>query len=422
MRKKLIVLFILLSAVTLSIFISCGSTEAAGSLSGPKRIVGYYMSWAIYARDFQIHDIPAEKMTHINYAFANISKGGKIAVGDSWADKEKEWYEKDFGSYSGNFKGLIALKEKYPHLKTLIAVGGWTWSANFSDIALTKESRKIFAQSCIDFIRRYKFNGVDLDWEYPGGGGLEGNTVRPEDPKNFTKLLAELRKQLDAAAEEDGKQYLLTIAASAGLKVINTMETYKIHKYLDWINVMTYDYAGSWNDTTNHLSPLYMNPDDPSDDEAPEFDKSSRNTSSSLQAYLDAGVPPYKLVAGIPFYGKAWQLASTENNGLYQESAGIPMGTWDAVAGEPASGTLEYWDIQENYIPNYENFWDDSAEAAYLLNEEEKMFISFDSIQSVNNKCNYILQNELGGVMFWSISADKNEELIDVIYSKLDGQ
>ena len=157
-----------------------------------KNIVGYFVSWGVYARDYVVMDIPADKINFINYAFAKINPGsGTIELGDPYADID-QFYPGDCwdaGCLRGNFHQLQILKEMHPHLNTLISIGGWTWSTYFSDIALTEESREIFAQSCVDFIDLYGFDGIDLDWEYPVEGGLDGNHHNPNDRENLTSLI-----------------------------------------------------------------------------------------------------------------------------------------------------------------------------------------------------------------------------------------
>lgn len=166
-----------------------------------KRLVGYFTSWSVYVRDYHVPDIPAEKITHINYAFANISPSvGTIVLGDPYADIDK-YYPGDSwdpDSLRGSFHQLQILKGNHPNVKTLISVGGWTWSVYFSNVALTPESRDVFATSCADFIDEYTFDGVDIDWEYPVSGGEPGNIYRPEDRENFTLLLVAIRGKLDS--------------------------------------------------------------------------------------------------------------------------------------------------------------------------------------------------------------------------------
>ena len=136
-----------------------------------KRIVGYFPSWGIYARNYHVPNIPAAQLTHINYAFANV-QNGVITLGDSYADIDR-WYPGDCwnpGCRRGSFERLRVLKQQFPHLKTLISVGGWTWSGGFSDAVLTPAARATFAQSIVDFVDLHEFDGADLDcdgWDGP---------------------------------------------------------------------------------------------------------------------------------------------------------------------------------------------------------------------------------------------------------------
>ena len=160
----------LAAGITILLVASTASAE-------PTRVVGYYPSWGIYDRGFEIANLPGDKLTHVNYAFANLV-GGQCVLGDPWADVERHlpgdpWTGPGSDApYFGNFKQLDLLQDAHPGLQTLISVGGWTWSGNFSDAALTPSSRALFAASCADFMEAYGFDGIDIDWEYPGGGGL----------------------------------------------------------------------------------------------------------------------------------------------------------------------------------------------------------------------------------------------------------
>src|SRR4051812_34210001 len=201
----------------LTLLVAPAPTAFAQQEKSDKRIVAYYIEWSIYQRKFNVADIPAEKITHINYAFAKIVNG-ECALFDSYAaiDKAYPGDTWDAGVLRGNFKQLQLLKKKHPHLKTLISLGGWTLSSPFSDAALTDVSRQKLAKSCAAFMKKYGFDGVDVDWEYPVTGGEATNKTRPEDRRNYTLLLAELRKELDTQGKLDKANYLLTIAAPAG--------------------------------------------------------------------------------------------------------------------------------------------------------------------------------------------------------------
>lgn len=353
------------------------------SESSPYRVIAYYPSWATADRNYPVADIPADQITHINYAFANIAEDGTILIGDEWADiKRKDSDVPEGAPYAGNFRQLNLLKEQHPHLQTLISVGGWGWSARFSDVALTEASRAKFARSCVKFMLQYGFDGVDIDWEYPGGGGDPRNVERPQDPDNFILLLAELRHQLDLQGEQDGRHYLLTIAAPAGASQYRNLSLDQIHPSLDWINIMTYDYAGPWSEVTSFNAPLY----------------GAVSADSAIQAYLAAGVPNDKLVMGVPFYGHGWQgVAEGNNNGLGQPHTGASL-----------SG-LAYKRILQDYLGDFQRYWDETAQVAWLYDAESQTFITYDDADSLQLKAEYIQANQLGGVMIWEITLDDDD-------------
>ena len=384
---------------------------------GPPRVIGYFTSWGVAGRGYTVARIPADQVTHINYAFSAITYFGKCALGDPNADTKRFYSARDSVDKKadvkdgphGTFNQFLQLKQKYPHLKVLISIGGWNGSDQFSDIALTEASRQVFVQSCVDlYFQQYPgvFDGIDIDWEYPvSGGSKEG---RPEDKHNFTLLLAEFRKQLNAQGLADGKQYLLTIAAPAGPQVYANLELDQIHLYLDWINVMTYDFHGTWDAVTNFNSPLYKSSTDPSADPVV---RETFNTDAALQAYLKAGIPSQKLVMGIPFYGRGWQGVADQNHGLYQTATGAAPGTW-----EP--GVFDYTDIKRNYLPTYTRYWQDEAKVPWIYNPTKGVMITYEDPESVGLKAGYVKEHALGGVMIWELSNDGGE-LLNAIYNSL---
>ena len=175
-----------------------------------KKIVGYYGAWAAYS-GYTPDKLDVSKLTHINYAFANVGSDLKIALGYPDIDPS-------------NFSKLNALKQINSNIKILISVGGYTWSGSFSDVAYTDTSREVFADSCVAFIVKYGLDGVDIDWEYPVSGGLSTNVKRPEDKQNFTLLVQKLREKLDARGIVEGKHYLITIAGANGSGYLNNIE------------------------------------------------------------------------------------------------------------------------------------------------------------------------------------------------------
>jgi len=374
----------------------------------------YYPAWATYARNSQVADIDASKLTHINYGFVNI-QGGECVLGDAYADTEKFFAATDSwndppGTLKGNFNQLLVLKEKYPHLVTMASIGGWTWSGQFHDVAKTEEGRTKFAESCAGFMKQYGFDGLDVDWEFPVIGGMAGNGQGPEDKENFTLLLRALRRAMDAVSEE-GVHHPLTIASAPNPDNINlSYDIPAINEILDFINVMTYDYNGAWTSVTGHNAPLYANPNAAD----PHF-----NVANAVQKHLEAGVSKEKLIMGLPFYGRGWSnviQTAQSPNGLFDSAKGPSPGTWEA-------GVLDYSDLVENYVNKngYTRYWDDVSKVPYLFNSEKNVFISYDDEQSICYKVGYINLNDLGGAMVWEETQDYQKQLQTLAYDVVVG-
>src|SRR5947208_15338563 len=270
----------------LALLWGCAQSAPAPVPAPGLRVAAYVASWGVRSKGLRIADIPADQLTHVFYAFGHVAADGRAALGDPGLD-------------SANFTELRLLKRRFPHLRTLISLGGWGGSRYFSDAAATPEARRALVTSTIElFIRGFPavFDGVDVDWEFPVAGGLPENGYRIEDRGNFTLLLAEFRRQLDSAGAGERRHYDLTIAASARPWEVANLELAELPRYLDWINVMTYDYHSV--DTIAHFNaPLHAAPGDPT----PEL-----NIEASLRLFLDARVPPRQLAVGVPFYGRGY--------------------------------------------------------------------------------------------------------------------
>jgi chitinase len=344
------------------------------------RIVGYVTGWALPP---VIH---AEKVTHINFAFARIDDGGRIAF--------------PFPNLAPALKAVVALKAQNPRLRVIVSVGGWT-ADGFSDAALTENSRDTFARSAVDLLRESGADGIDLDWEYPGQG-VAGIKYRAEDKQNFTLLLKTMREHLDAASGAQGRsgsdRYLLTIA-SADREYFDHTEMDKLHVYLDWINVMTYDFFNSLTPTTGHHAGLYA---------AEHAPAGSRNADASIRQHLAAGIPPDKLVLGVAFYGRGFAGVKPEANGLNQPY-------------EHYEGDHFYADLATTLIgqQGYIRYWDARARAPWLWNATTGTFITYDDPQSIREKAAYVRAHRLGGMMFWQMAQDRDDELLDVIAGAL---
>jgi chitinase len=368
-------------------------------------IGAYFIGWGIYARDYQVTNLPAPALTHVFYAFARPvyepeSNRFALVSLDPWADYQKPFPgDTTNDAYWGNFNQLRKLKLRFPHLCTLISAGGWEDSDAFSDIAASSTARLAFAESCVAFITNYGFDGLDLDWEYPVEGGEDGLTHRPEDADNLVLLAAALRGRLDQQEAADGRPYLLTLATSADVGTLtNRFHLAALCPHLDWVNVMTYDMAGDWDPLTGHLAPL--------DAHSPPAD-SNLCVKAALAAHLRAGVPPDQLVVGFPFYGRSFTNVPPAGNGLFQTHDGTGPGTWEG-------GILDFRDLRARFINTngYVRWWDAVAGAPYLYSANARVFVTYDDEQSVQAKAEYARTNGLRGAMCWSSDADTPDRLL----------
>jgi chitinase len=429
-----------------------------------KKVVGYYAQWAIYARDFNIGKIDGSKLTHLMYAFFNTTydaanpQNTKLVSLDAYADFDHTenggaWPQPAFDApVKGNFYDLMKLKEKYPHLKVQISLGGWTKSQNLPYIAASAAARTALAQDMAAFLVKYPFiDGFDIDWEFPIIGGIDGTEIvggvtppaqphTPDDHKNLVYLLRDMR------AAMPGK--LISIAA--GNSVINITKQFigpgnrsqfgmndDITTYADFITFFGYDLGGNWYDKTCYNAPLYGsgNVNDP-------LNANNESLDRLTNIYLNAiGIPANKLIMGIPFYGKMFDRVA--NNGTVPNLPGLfvaaprttgscanpqaPQGTWDAGFCE-FTGSIEFCDLAGtagttgHHFLNPANpanltasataagwvkYWDNTAKVPYLYNSTTKQFITYDDKQSIDEKGKYINSKNLGGAMIWELSQDQ---------------
>ena len=265
-------LFIIQLLVVVSL-LSCNTKKAEHSVkdvaSHEYRVVGYVAGY----RDFDFSRIDARKLTHINYAFANVLDG---QVMFDTTDIDATSLKDD------DLKALQKLKEINPNLKILVSVGGWVWSGNFSDAALTEVSRAKFAKSAADFVAQYHLDGIDIDWEYPNQVGA-GNIHRVEDIENFTLLMKATREALDNLENQSGSaRYLLTIATGADSAYVSNTKLGEAANYLDFINIMTYDFYNGLHKVTGHHANLYPS----------EFNTGRiSDVLNSVKLHEEAGVP-----------------------------------------------------------------------------------------------------------------------------------
>ena len=371
----------MLSAIAVLLAAAAVSPPAEGS--APKAaIIGYvFPQERLLAPD----EVDAAKLTHINYAFANV-KDGRLVEG--------------FAHDAENLRVLTGLRARNPELRVLVSVGGWTWSKGFSDAALTAESRRRFCESAVAYLKRHDLDGLDVDWEYPGLPG-DNNPYRPEDRANFTALMTDLRAHLDAAATGSDKHYLLTFAAGAFPDYLAHAAMNEVAGVVDFVNLMTYDFrVPGAEPEAGHNANLLAHPKD----------ASGSSADRAVRDFLAAGVPARKLVLGVPFYGRAWEVQG-DYGPLYvpgKAAKGFGSGRYSALRELPTQ-------------PGWLRLWDDAAQAPWLWNPEKKLFVSYEDPRSLRLKCALVRERGLGGVMFWEYSEDGGGELLRTLYEELIG-
>ncbi|WP_181796935.1 glycoside hydrolase family 18 protein [Streptomyces sp. WELS2] len=375
------------------------AAPSAQEVTAGSKVVGYFTEWGTYDRKYYVKNIEtsgsAAKLTHINYAFGNVT-GGKCAMGDSYAATDRAYTaaESVDGAADtwdqplrGNFNQLLKLKKKHPGLKVLWSFGGWTWSSGFGEAA---KNPAAFAQSCYDLVKNSQwagvFDGIDIDWEYPNACG---NTCDTSGRDAFRTLMAALRAKF-------GSGNLVTAAitadATSGGK-IDAADYAGAAQYVDWYNPMTYDYFGAWDakgPTAPH-SPLTSYSGIP---------KADYNTSATIAKLRGLGIPASKLLLGLGFYGRGW-------TGVNQAAPG-------GTATGPAAGTYEQGIDDYKVLKTKCPATGTVAGTAYAKCGSD--WWSYDTPATIATKMTYKNQQGLGGTFFWELSGDTaNGELIKAI-------
>ncbi|WP_144240139.1 glycoside hydrolase family 18 protein [Haladaptatus cibarius] len=346
--------------------------------SSDKRVVGYYPSWTT---EYGPRDVPYDTVTHLNYAFLEPTSEGEVKLAVT-GDAAPELLEK-----------FRTVTYEQPDTSFMFSVQAGWYSGRFSDAALTAERRARFARTAIELVRKYNFDGIDIDWEYPDG------TIRESDPHNLVLLLREIRRQLDEAERADCQRYELSMAASANPSTIDSQKVGAFSDDVDFLNVMCYDLHGTWNERTHFNAPLYPVPDAPNA-------TPSLTADHAMHHWASKPIAKEKLHFGLPFYGRTFENVQNEHpsdHGLFQPFEG--------------GSAMEYGEIMENvrHGSDYEYHWHPEARVPWLYSAEEGTFISYDDRHSVREKTKYAVDNDFGGMMCWELSQDPDNVLLETI-------
>jgi chitinase len=394
-----------------------------------KILGGYFEEWSIYYAGYNIANLQqngvADKLTHLIYAFANVTTtpAPACAIADSWADYQTPYLPSVSGTpypgpLYGNFAAIQQLKQLHPHLKVLISMGGASAAnvAAFVSASSTEAGRQALASSCINMFIQGNiatgvtapglFDGFNIDWEFPTAA----------DKQNFTSLLKEFRSQLDALGETTGKHYVLSFDGPAGAQNYVNIDLRKAAEQVDFITIDGYNYAGSWDTQTNDASPLFDDRQDPLHGQGLDID-------STVNAYLKAGVPPHKYTMGLPLYGAGWTGVPDVHHGLYQDSTGpspVPLASGKGLCTDLSGntpgcdvlltpGTATYSTLAKLAANGYSNWFDRQRVAVSLYNPDSDTFYTYDDPDTAFLKMLYVdvkVPGGLGGAYVWALKDD----------------
>ncbi|KAJ2303925.1 hypothetical protein IWW55_002677 [Coemansia sp. RSA 2706] len=358
-------------------------------------VVGYYSSWL----KNQTEAIGFSKYSHVIVSFANPCTNGSFVFPDFDVPDAVSKIHKD-------------------NAKALVSIGGWSYSTNFSSIMKDTTARTALADNIVTYVDENKLDGIDIDWEFPGvDSGQAGNGVdQANDTPNYLKLLQDLRKKLDAKFADDKK--LITMAVGSQPFNVNgkpSTDLSEFAKVVDYANLMLYDFYGSWSKTSGPNAPL---------------NGDGLSFMSVIKAWTDAKWPASKLTAGMAFYGHSVTLSSIgkdiSTNQFQSKSDVVPKGDEGDVKETTSANFTGMW--QYNYLrtgvlldaagktaEHWTRYWDNSSMTPYLVNDQDKRFISYDDQQSIQAKVQFAKSCGIAGGMVWSMHMDYENELVDVI-------
>ncbi|WP_277206943.1 glycosyl hydrolase family 18 protein [Vibrio misgurnus] len=404
------------------------------------KIVGtYFVEWGVYGRNYPMDKVPTANLNRILYGFVPICGGDgindslktidgsfqalqsacagrddfKVAIHDPWAAIQKPQLGVEGWSapYKGNFGQMMAAKKANPDLKILPSIGGWTLSDPFF-LMHDDAKRHTFVASVREYLETWKFfDGVDIDFEFPGGGGANPNLGDKErDGELYVTILKELRTMLDELGSKNGRYYELTSAINVGYDKLAVVDYAEAAKYLDNIYMMSYDFYGAWdNSVLNHQTGLHQSSVNSAESASKYY------ASRGVELLLEQGVPAEKLVIGAAAYGRGWTGVHNYTNGnpFTGVATGPIKGTWE-------NGVVDYRDIVNNHgaSQGFEYGYDQAAEAPYLFKASTGDLITYDDPRSIKAKAQYVMQQGMGGIFHWEMDAD-NGDLLNAMHEGL---
>ncbi|SMC24859.1 Chitinase, GH18 family [Andreprevotia lacus DSM 23236] len=356
-------------------------------------IVGYYPFWTIFQNQNSLAQIPFEQLDYLTYVYARPHPDASITPGDYVADLSFAYSGPEGpGSVRGGYAKLREIKTRYPHLKTLLSIGGWNWSTPFPAIAADPVLRARFAANALDFIDRHCFDGIEIDWQYPVVGGTPELHPRPDDQVNKALLLQALRGAMDLRGHATGRHYTLSTTLGVNGTQLQPPLTRDEVAPVDFAVVSAFDFQGDDALHTTHSAPLRG--------------RDGNNVAHVAEVLRQRGVPASKLLLALDLEATSWIGVDPHAHGLYQKATGRPFGSWDDTDTGP-TGTFTASEVRYMLAdPNYVEYWDDVAHASFLYNAQRRQFVTFESPRAASEKLDFADQAGYAGVALWQLGSD----------------
>jgi chitinase len=349
------------------LIILCFIAQTVAAQKNDLAVIAYYSG----SNTSEVEKFPIKDLTHIIFSFCYL-RGNQLIVANK--------------TDASMIRKLVSLKKKHPRLKIMLSLGGWGGCKTCSDVFSTDENRLAFAESVKQLCDKYGTDGIDIDWEYPAIEGFPGHPYKPEDRDHFTALLMDLRKSL-------GNERIISFAAGGFDKYIEqSVDWGKAMQYADFVNVMTYDLVNGYSTKTGHHTPLYSN------------SQQTLSIDNAVNNLVSRNVPRNKIIIGAAMYARVWKDVHDTANGLYQSGIFLE--------------NVSFKNFSSKFSANdgFRYYWDTTAKAPWMYSAEKKQFATFDDTTSMRLKTRYVIDNGLGGIMFWQLTLDKYKGgLLDAI-------